>query len=641
VRSRKKKSSFTHGLHQLQHFSCDSPVRYLMYSEATAAFISLHSDNTCCFYKPDCDKYICLTHSAPLTFKGLTATKISGYIMGWGPGAVLTLLDSELKTLEDVQDAPDVCVCQAAEHSTEVVTAGVGNVCVWSVMLMRYDIYSVHSLYLHSNITAIAYCSQQDCLIVASKELSIRVWGPDWELRFAFVGHNGMVSSLLYCSELSMLVSAAVDCTIRCWNVEEGDVIECIHTEKRNPPLGIECTRQGGSFLSFSCQGVDLWTFRRLYTLHSELGEDRGPLRQILVPPLPAPYPTRALCVRGDRDIILVTAETGAVLTSFRGEQRILCADYCLHKEILLGLTETGTVLQANTLTNPITLLHEWKGRGQGPCLSAPGPACCLVLYSYVTDPKGALEEWRDLQEWRGCSKRDMNSLDDAKNMFLVILGQRGGCVSVLTLKNGTILCRIPAHNGQTVTTMEAYPERGEDKTVVVWLVNPCISECLTKQMSLYCGQPHVYLAVLGPRLALTFEEPASGTYSLMHFNFTDQTQTDHPPREEHLDHFTGLCVCPDLEVFVSSSLDGTVHIWNEENRLIRLDLLNAVPECIAYSGFGEVLLGIRGSLYKMNCAKFLPRYYQKMVFKANSFTNSFTLSCKMSPKCLFTLILY
>ncbi|XP_029979025.1 WD repeat-containing protein 97-like [Sphaeramia orbicularis] len=168
---------------------------------------------------------------------------------------------------------------------------------------------------------------------------------------------------------------------------------------------------------------------------------------------------------------------------------------------------------------------------------------------------------------------------------------------------------------------MEAYPERGcllsagEDKTVVVWLVNPCISECLTKQMSLYCGQPHVYLAVLGPRLALTFEEPASGTYSLMHFNFTDQTQTDHPPREEHLDHFTGLCVCPDLEVFVSSSLDGTVHIWNEENRLISTLQLNAVPECIAYSGFGEVLLGIRGSLYKMNCAKFLPRYYQKMLF--------------------------
>lgn len=35
-----------------------------------------------------------------------------------------------------------------------------------------------------------------------------------------------------------------------------------------------------------------------------------------------------------------------------------------------------------------------------------------------------------------------------------------------------------------------------------------------------------------------------------------------------------GLCVCPDLEVFVSTSLDGTVCIWNKENQLIRLELI-------------------------------------------------------------------
>lgn len=34
-----------------------------------------------------------------------------------------------------------------------------------------------------------------------------------------------------------------------------------------------------------------------------------------------------------------------------------------------------------------------------------------------------------------------------------------------------------------------------------------------------------------------------------------------------------GLCVCPDMEVFVSSSLDGTVCIWNKDNHLIRLEL--------------------------------------------------------------------
>ncbi len=42
------------------------------------------------------------------------------------------------------------------------------------------------------------YCSQLDCLITASQELSIRIWGPDWELRVAFVGHNGKVVTSIH-----------------------------------------------------------------------------------------------------------------------------------------------------------------------------------------------------------------------------------------------------------------------------------------------------------------------------------------------------------------------------------------------------------------------------------------------------------
>ncbi|XP_059183260.1 WD repeat-containing protein 97 [Centropristis striata] len=675
--SKSKQQVYMHGLHRLQHFSCDSPVRFMMYSEAAAAFISLHSDNTVCLYKSDGHKQ---TSSSYLPFMGLTATKIPGCLVGWGPGPVFILLDNELCPLDAAQDALDICLCQAAEHSTELVTAGVGNVCVWSVMLMRCKV-KIQEKLQHStftqmtlapprsdrphrafvvckqdvtvvdldagkvlehkrdlcsgNITAMVYCSQLDCLITASQELSIRIWGPDWDLRVAFVGHNGVVNSLFYCSALSMLFSASVDCTIRCWNVEESDAVECVHTEQENPPLCIGGTKNGDTFFSFSHRGVDLWTIRTLYTLHCKLKGDEGaPLRQILASPSLAPYPTRVLCVSGDSDIMLVAAETGAVLTSFKAKQRILCADYCLQKEILLALTETGTVLQANTLTNPITLMQEWKGRGQGPWqhrdhvteidaqnLQIPGPACCLILYGSVTDTQGALEEWRSLQEGRGCSHRNKAALDDARNKFLIILGQSGGCVSALKIDNGKVLQRMPAHNGQRVTTMRVYPENGcllstgEDMTVVVWRVNPYVQECLSQQLSLHYGQPQVYLAALGPQLALTFQEPNNGTYNLMHFNLLKQSQTDYPNMEGHSDHFTGLCVCPDLEVFVSSSLDGTVCFWNEENHLIRTLQLNAVPECLAYGGFGgELFFGIRGDLYRMNCAKFLPHIYQQML---------------------------
>lgn len=246
----------------------------------------------------------------------------------------------------------------------------------------------------------------------------------------------GVVNSLFYCPPLSMLFSASVDCTFRCWNVEKGDVVECIHTEKTRPPLCIGSNRKGDTFFSFSNQGVDFWTIRALYTLHCELKGDEGaPLRQILVSPFPAPYPKRVLCLSGESNITLVAAETGTVLTYFKAKQRILCADYCLQKEILLALTETGTVLQANTLTNPITLMQEWEGRGQGPWrqrdnvtkhdaqkMPIPGQACCLVLYSCLAETQAALEEWRSLQETGGCIHRRKAALDDAKNKWAILL---------------------------------------------------------------------------------------------------------------------------------------------------------------------------------------------------------------------------
>lgn len=124
----------SHSLHHIHHFPSASPVCFMMHSEAAAAFISLHADNTVGLHKADGSKQ---TLSVRLTFMGLTPTKIMGCLVGWGPGATFMLLDKKLNPVDTARDALDIRVCQPAEHSTEVVTAGVGNVCVWSVRLMR------------------------------------------------------------------------------------------------------------------------------------------------------------------------------------------------------------------------------------------------------------------------------------------------------------------------------------------------------------------------------------------------------------------------------------------------------------------------------------------------------------------------
>lgn len=121
----------------------------MMYSEAAAAFISLHSDNSVCLYNHVDHKQTLMTE---LPFLGLTATKIPSYLVGWGPGPVCTFLDSELRLVKAAADALDIHVCKPAEHSYDLVTAGAGNVCVWSVLLMKCKVKIRDGLQMHDTI---------------------------------------------------------------------------------------------------------------------------------------------------------------------------------------------------------------------------------------------------------------------------------------------------------------------------------------------------------------------------------------------------------------------------------------------------------------------------------------------------------
>ncbi|KAJ8387184.1 hypothetical protein AAFF_G00159960 [Aldrovandia affinis] len=683
-----KPSVLTHGLQHLRHLPCDDPVRHMTHAIGPAAFISLHGGGGVSSYHPDGG--IRATLQSPTEFTGLTGTKLPGRIAGWGPGASLALLDSELRPLVHATDPLDIRVCLAAERSPELVTAGVGNVCVWClahlVCKMRVleglgqdDVFtqlalapptSAHQHHrafaacetavslidltegrllekrrnLHlREITSLVHYPLLDCLVTASRDVSIRVWGPEGDLLIAFVGHTGLVTALACCPLSGLIISASLDGTLRCWSLEEGDQVQVVLIEGGNPPLALGGPGTGGTFFSFSERGVDFWKMTSLYSLHCKLGvAGGGPMWQITTPPCPPPYPPRALCVRGDRTLALVDAETGAILTAFSlgVGRRVRSADYCLPKETLLVLTEEGAVLRASALTNPATGLDEWQGTWQEPWSKAkqaegegdspppsPGAASCLVLYSAVTDHAQALEDWRDLQELCGQRAIKRRSLHDAENWFLVMLGQEGGCVSALKWDSGEVLCRAPAHSSQNVTALLADPENsylfstGEDRTVSVWKVCPFTPECLSLYLSLSCEHAPVRLASLAPQLALAFQEPDSTTYSLVHLCLETQSRTDHPPSQDHLDSITGLCVCPDMGVLASSSRDGTIRIWDDENRLLRTLQLNAEPECLAYCGQrGGLLLGIRGDLYRIPITQLLPQDLHLQLLCAKQF---------------------
>lgn len=117
-------------------------------------FISLHGDSvnssfSAWFYHADGSDHETSPTCHTISYLGLTSTQTPGRVVGWGPGAILHLLDGQLRPLAQAMGPLDVRTCVATDNPIEVVTAGDGNVCLWCLMHMVSQVQVVRGLEKH------------------------------------------------------------------------------------------------------------------------------------------------------------------------------------------------------------------------------------------------------------------------------------------------------------------------------------------------------------------------------------------------------------------------------------------------------------------------------------------------------------
>lgn len=84
----------------------------------------------------------------------------------------------------------------------------------------------------------------------------------------------------------------------------------------------------------------------------------------------------------------------------------------------------------------------------------------------------------------------------------------------------------------------------------------------------------------------------------------------DHSAEDDHSDEVIGVASCPKMRLFATASLDGSVRIWDESNRLRRIIKLNATPSSLCFcSERGDLIVAIGDFLHKIEyatCKSFL-----------------------------------
>ncbi|XP_059528342.1 WD repeat-containing protein 97 [Myotis daubentonii] len=482
----------------------------------------------------------------------------------------------------------------------------------WTVTDVRQDLHK-------TTISDLAYCGEMEAMVTASRDSTVKVWGADWQIRMVFVGHTGPVTAMAVLPNTTLVLSASGDGTLRTWDLQAvaqvGEVMlsywgQSTRSESVNQLLAP--ASPGWPVLSVRAGSVELWCLRELY---SPLAQLSAPILHLQVAPeLPlSPYlPARLVCACTDGSVYLVNPETGRTVSALLlgPEDCAAAVAYCLPREVLWLLTRAGHLVRANAACSPMRLLLR-----KSP-LPRPAPRpCCLHLYSHLTDPRSAFSSWETVRQHKGeVGHSDIRTWKE-KNRYLPLVGHTDGTLSVLSWHTLEPVFHTEAHSPGPVTaiasTWNSVVSSGGDLTVKMWRMFPYSEESLSPLRTFSCCHPALALCALRKNIMVAFEDPDSATYGLVQFGLRSSQRYDHRPQDDHLDHITGLCCCPTLKLYASSSLDCTMRIWTTENRLLRLLQLNGAPQALTFSSNnGDLVLALGSRLCLVSHRLYLPTTY-------------------------------
>nr|KAF6276977.1 WD repeat domain 97 [Pipistrellus kuhlii] len=504
--------------------------------------------------------------------------------------------------------SPDAAPHCFAAYGSAVLTL---DLQAWTVTDVRQDLHK-------TTISDLVYCGEMEAMVTASRDSTVKVWGADWQIRMVFVGHTGPVTALAVLPGTTLVLSASQDGTLRTWDLQAvaqvGEVVlNCWDQGAR--PESVHCllapAGPGWPVLSLRAGSVELWSLRELYSLLAQLSAPILHLHVAPELPLSTHLPARLVCACADGSVYLVNPNTGRTVTALLlgPEDRAAAVAYCLPREVLWLLTRAGHLVRANTLCSPMRVLLRVGPRPH----PAPRP-CCLHLYSHLTDPGSAFTSWEMVCQHRGELGRNVQTWKD-KNRYLPVVGHTDGTLSVLNWQTSERAFHTEAHSPGPVTaiasTWSSIVSSGADLTVKIWRVFPYSEESLSLLRTFSCCHPALALCALGRTLMVAFEDPDSATYGLVHFDLQHSQRFDHRPQDDHLDHITGLCCCPTLKLYASSSLDCTIRIWTSDNHLLRLLQLNGAPQALTFSSNnGDLVLALGSRLCLVSHKLYLPTTY-------------------------------
>lgn len=663
-----KNKVVSHGIHHLRKLNHDHSIKSVAFMKDRKEYMTTDGGNVSIFYEDGRKK---ATFTPEETMDTIIYCSHSNQFVGYTKGDdELFLMNTEFEIISQARNPCKINLAKYNHNTMEFITFGPGYFVCWAFRygarhliprkmnkiiftadnafshlvleetasrqqrcylshgkdVVVYNVFMGNQLTMKKDlheriITGLTFFNPLKYLITGAKDGSIKVWDNDWYLKMVFVGHTRAISVLSVYPDGPAIVSASHDSTVRVWNLDSCDEVDRAKLDA--PAVGMATELNYFVFFTYSGKTVDLWRIQHLFSIHTSIGQRVVAIKQTSHPN----HQIRSLVVSRDSSVRLITPPNGEVLSTLLLDpaKGIVDAAYAINEEKLFVVLNNGDILKCSTKTNPMSIEKTWK-------IQNPREACnYLLVYEYVPDFKS--DAWAAFKRGLATNTIGSGGSQTSRAKTILLGGRKDGHICVFDWEDGRVIFSIDAHGVKGVLSMKANSKQdqlisaGKDNIIKVWRLYPFAEEALAPMMSFYCAHTPVHMTMLKTNLCVAFQDHATATYNIVIYNLKDRmfggemnskqsleihsNRYDHQPDDDHTDTITGLTSCQRMKLYASSSLDGTIRIWDETNNLIRLLKLKTMPYSVGFcSERGDLLVGISHHLYKIPYTAYLPKAY-------------------------------
>eukprot|EP00794_Sanderia_malayensis_P018922 gene18922-20826_t len=540
-----------------------------------------------------------------------------GSIMVWNFRMNNTLIVPKISINEKLGQGDDITTLileQTSSKLQRLFVAVRNNVLVYRLADGKLI---AHMAELHRrDITDLLFYQPFKVLITCAIDGSIKVWDESWNLKSVFIGHTSVVNSLSAYQKSPLFVSGSDDGTMRLWNIDTSEEIDCINTGHAVKGM---CKKFGeDSFYSFTDDSLTFWKINTVYSIFTVIGSKAKVLKSTSHPRMP--MLTYSICE--DACIRITCPKDGNVVTVMMSPMwiRILDAVFAITEEILFVLLRDGSIVKCSTATNPCTIQETWPMEK----ISTSSSCEVLCLFENAIEDDLVGDRWQDLiieqkyqHAYENTKESDENNL---KNDRIILFGGfKDGSLAAIKWRGaknrGQTTFNIEAHRGAVValacsSVLNQLASCSTDKTVRIWRVFPFAEDSLAPLMYIMNSEPATHLVFSRHRLCVAFQDVSTATYNITMYKTTESepVRVEHGIDDDHIDKIVSICSCPKHNLFASSSVDGVIKLWSENNRLIRVIQLNSRPNSLCFSTQrGDLLVGIGEHIHRIPYNKYLP----------------------------------